>query len=402
MAETTPNIGLRKPLDNDSADIAVINENMDKIDQALGDMSSVPTTAKDAAGAISELETKISNIDITPISDSKIGIRTLSDNVAPTEDSGTVTGLLSRLAYMIKSITGKTNWRTPPRTTLENAVKLSGDTMSGQLLLSGDPTNDNGATRRLYVDQKFGAITTSGVLNWNDPTNTRPGTGYTLLMGNVPNGPGPLAYYHPFNFEYSTKNGNGTITQLAIPYDLYVNPTGSIMMRTRYEGVWSSWTKLWNTNELRVRNGQLEFFNNGVWLSVGERSQDLPVKLQTTNSMVVTSSRQTLLSVSGSGYLTEFSLGAAKSDYVPGSELCYAELYIDDRLVRTSSVVGQGTNYGGSVITFPNSGVLFVGTIKKPIRYNKGLKLMLYRSGSTGTFSVAGHGQFLEYVAEIS
>lgn len=35
MAKSTTNFNLQKPLDNETADIAVINENMDKIDQAL-------------------------------------------------------------------------------------------------------------------------------------------------------------------------------------------------------------------------------------------------------------------------------------------------------------------------------------------------------------------------------
>ncbi|OXS53552.1 hypothetical protein B1A99_29730 [Cohnella sp. CIP 111063] len=61
MAETTPNLGLNKPVENEHADVAVINSNMDKIDQTLGDMASVPTTAKDAAGAISELFTNVSD-----------------------------------------------------------------------------------------------------------------------------------------------------------------------------------------------------------------------------------------------------------------------------------------------------------------------------------------------------
>ncbi|TCZ70960.1 hypothetical protein E0485_23010 [Paenibacillus albiflavus] len=38
MPNLTPNIGLKKPLDNEAGDIAVINENMDKIDQAVEDL----------------------------------------------------------------------------------------------------------------------------------------------------------------------------------------------------------------------------------------------------------------------------------------------------------------------------------------------------------------------------
>lgn len=64
MADITQNIGLKKPLENEFADIGIINENMDKIDQTLGAITAVPTTAKDVAGAIHELKEVI---DITGV-----------------------------------------------------------------------------------------------------------------------------------------------------------------------------------------------------------------------------------------------------------------------------------------------------------------------------------------------
>ena len=83
----------------------------------------------------------------------------------------------------------------------------------------------------------FGAITTSGTLDWNHSSNAISGQGYTLLLGSATNGPdGTGNYYHPFSFEYSSKNGNGNMTQLAIPY-----LGGNIHYRTRYSGTWGSW-----------------------------------------------------------------------------------------------------------------------------------------------------------------
>ena len=86
----------------------------------------------------------------------------------------------------------------------------------------------------------LGSMTTSGSTNWNDAIVARSGMGYTLLLGNHSNGPtGTAHYFHVINFEYSSKNGTGNLTQLAIPYygsglDTYY--------RTRYSGSWSSWT----------------------------------------------------------------------------------------------------------------------------------------------------------------
>jgi len=55
MAEVTPNLGLKKPLESEFVSIQTLNENMDKVDQSLGPVDDLPTTAKNAAGAISEL-----------------------------------------------------------------------------------------------------------------------------------------------------------------------------------------------------------------------------------------------------------------------------------------------------------------------------------------------------------
>lgn len=44
MAGKTTNYELTKPTDNENADIAVINENMDKIDTALGDKADKTAT----------------------------------------------------------------------------------------------------------------------------------------------------------------------------------------------------------------------------------------------------------------------------------------------------------------------------------------------------------------------
>ncbi|MBN2612909.1 MAG: hypothetical protein JXB00_15240 [Bacteroidales bacterium] len=96
----------------------------------------------------------------------------------------------------------------------------------------------------------FGAESTGGVLDWNDITNTRSGSGYTLLRANAANGPvnAGSGYYHTFNFEYYSKDGSGNITQLAIPY----GPTGTIntglYFRGKYAGNWSSWVKIISEN----------------------------------------------------------------------------------------------------------------------------------------------------------
>ncbi|GGF82596.1 hypothetical protein GCM10010912_29630 [Paenibacillus albidus] len=61
--------------------------------------------------------------------DTVIGNRTITDTEAPTGETGAPTKLWGWLAYMIKSITGKSSWRTAPATTLEAAKTHADDTI---------------------------------------------------------------------------------------------------------------------------------------------------------------------------------------------------------------------------------------------------------------------------------
>ncbi len=91
----------------------------------------------------------------------------------------------------------------------------------------------------------FGAVTTSGVQDWNDISNARAGNGFTLLQGFHPNGPvDSVAYFHPMNFEYVSKDGSGNLTQLAIPYGHSYSINNGIYMRGRYSGDWTGWVKV--------------------------------------------------------------------------------------------------------------------------------------------------------------
>lgn len=61
------------------------------------------------------------------VTDTTVGNRTLSDNSPPTSDSGTLSTLFGWIGNMIKSITGKSSWRTAPATTLEAAKAHADD-----------------------------------------------------------------------------------------------------------------------------------------------------------------------------------------------------------------------------------------------------------------------------------
>ena len=110
-------------------------------------------------------------------------------------------------------------------------------------------TTDTAPTERLRIKTNgevhskvqytggFGAKFTGGSQDWNAVSNARSGNGETLLIGSATNGPGTSAYFHIFNYEYSSKDGSGNMAQMAIPYY-----SSTYYHRNKYQGNWTSWT----------------------------------------------------------------------------------------------------------------------------------------------------------------
>ena len=111
---------------------------------------------------------------------------------------------------------------------------IASPTFTGHIRLSGSGRTTGG----------FGAVTTAGTTDWNHDSNAISGQGYTLLTASATNGHGfDGDYYHPFNWEYARNDGQGNMTQLAVPY----SGTGAFAFRTRYSGVWTSWRRIIDT-----------------------------------------------------------------------------------------------------------------------------------------------------------
>ncbi|HWR07738.1 MAG TPA: hypothetical protein VN379_12800, partial [Sporomusa sp.] len=93
--------------------------------------------------------------------DAALGNRTITDTAAPAADTAALTTLLSNLGYMLKTITGKTSWRTAPAITLENALPKAGGAMTGALTLAADPTAPLQAATKQYTDAKVASLVAS-------------------------------------------------------------------------------------------------------------------------------------------------------------------------------------------------------------------------------------------------
>jgi len=154
LAETTPNIKMRKPLENDSVDIAVINENMDKIDQALGDMASVSTTAKDAAGAISELMGVIAR-DATLLTK---GLVQLSSSFDSESEAFAATPKAVKTAYHLAE-TAIANIQSI-QAAVGSKAPINNPVFTGAVTLSSDPTAILHAVTKRYVDSQVASAKT--------------------------------------------------------------------------------------------------------------------------------------------------------------------------------------------------------------------------------------------------
>lgn len=183
------------------------------------------------------------------------------------------------------------------------AVSLGGSVNilngTGFVKASGSTVSYDNSTYLTTAANWFGAVETGGTLDWNHVSNTRPGTGYTLLLGSATNGFGLAKYYHAFNLEYASKDGSGQITQLALSYATDGN---DLRMRGRYSGTWTSWVTFWNTANLSVSGttnyiakftagtslGNSQIFDNGTNVGIGTTTPN--VKLEVNGSAIISGS----------------------------------------------------------------------------------------------------------------
>ncbi|MBB6670514.1 phage tail-collar fiber domain-containing protein [Cohnella nanjingensis] len=194
------------------------------------------------------------------VTDAKFGNRMIDDTVTATVDADTPTRLWSKLAFLIKAITGKANWFTPPKITLE-AASASLDTLSskkedranknqpggyagldalGQLPSSVFGSNTNAATLGGRPTSAFGQ-------NFDVQTadlNTLVQSGFYRLGGNNANAPVGVQYG-----QLLVIHGSGdTVTQIVTGYN-----SDNIFWRSGNPpaaggvGNWNVWRRVWHS-----------------------------------------------------------------------------------------------------------------------------------------------------------
>lgn len=100
MSTTTPNLGLIKPELRDVADITLMNENWDKIDDAIVNSSGdyIPTSEKGIADGVATLD-----------SDGKLPSEQLPDDVGSVKSVNGFTGEIKLYSYGTTDMTSGTS-----------------------------------------------------------------------------------------------------------------------------------------------------------------------------------------------------------------------------------------------------------------------------------------------------
>jgi hypothetical protein len=117
MKTYTPNYNLVKPGQDDFYNVDDFNANADILDAQL-------KAEKDRNDTHATKE--VLDHPDGSVTDAKIGNRSIDDTVQAAGGIGLLSNLLSKIGFMIKSITGKSNWYTLPAITLENINNLFG------------------------------------------------------------------------------------------------------------------------------------------------------------------------------------------------------------------------------------------------------------------------------------
>ena len=202
----------------------------------LGSTATVRTahTIKQSSGLVTQTGTPVNAANLNKMEQGideahslDVDNVTIADTVVPASDTVAPKTFFNNVANMIKQITGKANWRTTPRTTLENAVKLNGDTMTGNLTVP-----------KVIVNGSSGSE--GGEIELQKPVSG------TTLAGNV------LVDIASDKIRFF-ENGGGF--------------RGANLPITSQSGVDS--TVILTTNNYRTTNGYVEWYNGSTWQGVG-------------------------------------------------------------------------------------------------------------------------------------
>ncbi len=308
MPEITQHNGLKKPLASETADISVINDNMDVIDSALGDLSAVPTAAKDTAGAITELFEALENADIpdaTLTTKGKVQLSSATNSAV--EDRAATPRAVKDAMEAATGASGSLS----AHATATNVHGATSTAMASRLIIRdadgrakvASPAASDDIARLAEVDTRLpktggnlGPTTMTGKLALKPDTGVALGNGGQL----VDQSSRTVLLANQDAFEVISENGTNYIFQ--------ASGSGSYAL---YRG-----RQIWDTGFLRVNAGQLEFYDGGSWKGGGAELSTYPNQFTKTlkNTASIPETLTTMVNVTGKrGYLDRALFGHQNS-----------------------------------------------------------------------------------------
>ena len=343
MPEITQHNGLKKPLASETADISVINDNMDVIDSALGDLSTVPTTAKDAAGAIAELHSEIEAIDVnipdaTLTTKGKVQLSSATSSTA--EDRAATPKAVKTAADAAAAAQTTANAaQTKANAALPASSYTAADVLAKIKTVDGV---DSGLDADLVRGGRVGAFWQLDNYKLASALpDSYPAEGTTIFFANADHGS------HGFPRIYGTVVTHKSYpaapcTQYFYPY-IHNDP---IVYRHGLNGnTWSEWRTLWDTSQLRVNSGALEFFDGTTWKGVGGMERYTKTFLVKGGS---TSPPGVIVSVSGKAGYLDRAIMVAATDIAATLEIRLdgVTVYKGDSALFTNGKMSTGTLFG--------------------------------------------------------
>lgn len=209
------------------------------LEEDVGDMSTVPTTAKTAAGAISELHEMIEEIDVS-IPDGSITPAKLSFDVATQAELDAAInalingapGALNTLQELAAAVGNDPNFATNVTNTL--ATKLNASAYTAADVLT-----------------KISGGTLTGLLTAKMNTGLALGGGGIVKDQDAGAAPRTVLQAKNDTFDVISENGLSFLLQVSGNY-------------ARFKG-----RQIWDSNYIRINAGALEFNDGGTWKPVG-------------------------------------------------------------------------------------------------------------------------------------
>ncbi|QEK12701.1 hypothetical protein FQB35_10360 [Crassaminicella thermophila] len=403
MPDLTTNIGLKKPAGNETADIDMINENMDIIDAEVakkasatedGRMSKEDKTKLDSiednannyqhpsvhpatmitedsthrfvtdseksdwnsketpSGAQAKADTAEQNAKNYADSIKPTKLSQLSNDVgyitAQRAISDSVTSTSSTVAASSKAV----------KTAYDKAV-VALNTANSKLDKTSKAADSDKLDGKNYTE--FMTLVNLGTTN-QDPNTTT----YGHILTKHGNAPDSVHYWHIQTYFYSTIGGNAM--QIAVQY----NSGNAMYVRSRYSGTWTAWAKVWTNMHdgsgsgldadmvdglhFREYNGSLQYYYGGKWKNLNGNAYDASkIRVGAVDHIRGDVGEVNILNITGSGELINLAVHLCDN-----ADLYSLRVNIDGSdIINLSDYVMQTYADTSGSLTFVNAPIRF-------------------------------------------